>query len=201
MLGLMTTSLFVLGLLSLAAAVTALVWLAKLRKLLSVLGQRVLESEDIGKILQAAEKVGVYESRITCCEGKTDESKKQLAEHETKLNHLAALETKVNELAARLQSVEQVSGRNEADLATAGQNIKTVTDEIEILQKFQTATEKTHSLIQAAFADMGAGMSSIVEAREIRPQISEPQEASQEPQDQHERAEHHETPDTYNLEL
>lgn len=200
MLGLMTTSLFVLGLLSLAAAVAALVWLAKLRKLLSVLGQRVLESEDIGKILQAAEKVGVYESRISGCEGKTDENKKQLAEHEMKLNHLAALETKVNELAVRLQSVEQVSGRNEADLAKAGQNIKTVTDEIQILQKFQTVTEKTHSLIQAAFTDMSAGMSSM-EASHAEPQIADPQEASQAPQDQHEQAEHHETPETYNVEL
>jgi chromosome segregation ATPase len=200
MLGLMTTSLFVLGLLSLAAAVTALVWLSKLRKHLSVLGQRVLQSEDIGKILQAAEKVGVYESRITACEGKTDESKKQLAEHETKLNHLAALETKAHELATRLQSVEQVAGRNEADLATAGQNIKTVTDEIQILQKFQTATEKTHSLIQTAFADMGAGMSSI-EAWHVEPQSTESQEASPAPEGQHEQAEHHETPETYNLEL
>jgi vacuolar-type H+-ATPase subunit I/STV1 len=200
MLGLMTTSLFALGLLSLAAAGTALVWLAKLRKLLSVLGQRVLESEDIGKILQAAEKVGVYESRIAGCEGKAGESKKQLGEHEMKLNHLAALETKANELAGRLQSVEQVSGRNEADLAKAGENIKTVTDEIQILQKFQTVTEKTHSLIQAAFTDMGAGMSSI-EASHTEPQTADPQETSQAPQDQHEQAEHHETPETYNVEL
>lgn len=201
MLGLITTSLFLLALLSLAAAGIAIGWLVKLRKHLSVLGQRVLESEDIGKIIQAAEKVGFYESRITGCEGKTDESKKQIAEHETKLNQLVQLETKVKELAARMQSVERIAGRNEADLAKVDQNIKAMMDEIEILQKFQTVTEKTHSLIQSAFADMGTGMSSADGGCEIKPQIAGPQESSHVPENEYEQAEYHERSDTYNLEI
>jgi vacuolar-type H+-ATPase subunit I/STV1 len=200
MLGLITTSLFLLALLSLAAAGIAIGWLVKLRRNLSVLGQRVLESEDIGKIIQAAEKVGFYESRITGCEGKTDESKKQIAEHETKLNQLVQLETKVNELAARMQSVERIADRNEADLAKVDQNIKAMMDEIEILQKFQTVTEKTHSLIQAAFADMGAGIS-FDKGREIKPQIAEPQESSHGPENEYGQAEYHNMSDTFNLEI
>jgi septal ring factor EnvC (AmiA/AmiB activator) len=200
MLGLITTSLFVLALLSLVTAGIAIGWLVKLRKNLSVLGQRVLESEDIGKILQAAEKVGLYESRITGCQSKADECKKQIDEHETKLNQLVQLETKVNEHAARLQSVEKIAGRNEVDLAKADQNIKALTDEIEILQKFQTATEKTHSLIQAAFTDMGAGMSSD-ESREVKPQIEEPQESSHASENEYGEAEYHKMSDTYNLEI
>jgi len=200
MFDLITISLLVLTLLSLVTATIAIGWLVNLRKHLSVLGQRVLESEDIGKILQAAEKVGFYESRITDCQSKADEFKKQIDEHETKLNQLVQLETKVKEHADRLQSVEQIAGRNETDLAKAGQDIKALTDEIETLQKFQTATEKTHSLIQAAFTDMGAGMSPD-KGREIKSQITEPQESSHASENEYSEAEHYKISDTYNLEI
>jgi vacuolar-type H+-ATPase subunit I/STV1 len=200
MIGLITTSLFLLALLSLAAAGIAIGWLVKLRKHLSVLGQRVLESEDIGKILQAAEKVGFYESRITACQNKADECKKQGDEHETKLNQLVQLETKVKELTGRMQSVERIAGRNETDLAKADQNIKAMTDEIEILQKFQAVTEKTHSLIQAAFTSMGTGMSSI-EAGHAEPKMGEEQETAQTSEDRHEQVEHDGASEMYTLEI
>jgi chromosome segregation ATPase len=240
MLGMMTMSLAVL---SLVAAVVAIGWLSILKKHLSVLGQRVLESEDIGRIIQAADKVGSYESRMVGCESKTGESKRQFAEHETKLSELIAgqretkqridghsadlakvsektasfehrfnefessvdeklnrlleLEAKANELTARLESIEQIANRNEAGLAQVDRSIKALTDEIGILQKFQTATEKAHSLIQAAFTDMQTSMPS-EEAQEITSEIAEPEEISQGPEDQYTEAEDQKPSETYN---
>jgi chromosome segregation ATPase len=235
-----------LALLSLVAAVIAIGWLSILRKHLSVLGQRVLESEDIGRIIQAADKVGSFESRMTGCENKADENKKRLVENETKLNGLIAkqeaseqkmdrhstdlaktsenmasfkvrfdefenniderlnqfleLETKVNELASALESVEQITNRNEVGLADAGRSIKAMTDEIEILQKFQTVTEKAHSLIQAAFTDMRTNVSP-EEDQEITSEITEPEQILNEPENVHGEAEDQKTSETYNLEI
>jgi len=235
-----------LALLSLVAAVIAIGWLSILRKHMSILGQRVLESEDIGRIIQAADRVGSFESRMTGCESEAGENKKRLVENETKLNGLIAkqeaseqridrhsadlaktsektasfevrfdefennvgeklnqlleLETKVNELASSLESVEQIANRNEVGLADAGQSIKAVTDEIEILQRFQTATEKAHSLIQAAFTDMRINVSS-EEGQEITSEIAEPEQISNGPEDVHEEAEDQKTSETYNLEI
>jgi len=235
-----------LALLSLVAVVIAIGWLSILRKHLSVLGQRVLESEDIGRIIQAADKVGSFESRMTDCENKADESKKRLAENETKLsgliakqeaseqrmdrhsadlaktsenmasfkvrfdefennvdeklNQLLELETKVNELTSMLESVEQIANRNEVGLADAGRSIKAMTDEIEILQKFQTVTEKAHSLIQAAFTDMRTNVSP-EKGQEITSEIAEPEQISNGPEEVHEKAEDQRMPETYNLEF
>jgi chromosome segregation ATPase len=243
MLGMVTISLAVL---SLVAAVVAIGWVSILKKHLSVLGQRVLESEDIGRVIQAADKVGTFESRMTGCENKTEDSKKQFAEHETKLSELIAgqretkqrmegysadvskisektasfehrfnefessvgeklnrlleLEAKANELTARLESIEQIANRNEACLAQVERSIKVLTDEIGILQKFQTATEKTHSLIQAAFTDMQTSMPS-EEAQEMTSEIAEPEEISQGPENQYTEAEDQKPSETYNLEI
>jgi chromosome segregation ATPase len=243
MLGMMTISMAIL---SLVAAVVAIGGLSRVRKHLSALGKRVLESEDVGRILQAAEKTASFESRMTGCEIKANESQKKLSEHETKLselitkqgsteqrmnghssdlaktsektaffearfgefeknvgdklNQLLELETKANEFLARLESIEQTANRNEAGLAQADQGIKAVRDEIEILQKFQTATEKTHSLIQAAFADMGASMSPD-EGQGITPEITEPEQISNGPEDVHQEAEDQKAPETYNLSI
>lgn len=240
MLGMVTISLAVL---SLVAAVVAIGWVSILKKHLSVLGQRVLESEDIGRVIQAADKVGTFESRMTGCEGKTEESKRQFAEHETKLSELIArqketkqrmeghsadlarisektasfehrfdefesdvgeklnrlpeLETKANELTARLESIEQIANRNQAGLAQVERSIKALTDEIGILQKFQTATEKAHSLIQAAFTDMQTSMPS-GEAQEITSEIAEPEDISQGPEDKFAEAEDQKPFETYN---
>jgi chromosome segregation ATPase len=232
--------------LSLVAVVIVIGWQLILKKHLSVLGQRVLESEDIGRIIQAADKVGSFESRMAGCENKADESKKRLAENETKLsgliakqeaceermdknstdlartlenmtsfnvrfdefennigeklNQLLELESKVNELVSRLESVEQITSRNEIGLADAGRSIKAMTDEIEILQKFQTATEKAHSLIQAAFTDMRTNVSP-EENQEIKLGITEPEQISNESEDVHGEAEDQRTSGTYNLEF
>jgi chromosome segregation ATPase len=183
MLGMITESL---ALISLVAAGAAIVWLSTVRKQLSALGKRILESEDIGKILQAAEKVGTYESRISSCENKTGESQKQLSE----------LQTKVNESASKIESNITKSAMNENGLAEIVPSIKNLAEEIQNLQKFQTATKKTHSLIQAAFTDMGARMS-FEEGEEIIPHVTEPEQISNEfeVEAEHQEAEDQNTPE------
>ena len=74
----------------LAVATVAVVWLARVRKGLSELGMRLLESEDIEKIIAAAEKTASYESRMAGCEGRTEQSENKLSEHETNLAKLTA---------------------------------------------------------------------------------------------------------------
>jgi len=240
MLGMVMMSLAVL---SLVAAVVAIGWVSILKKHLSVLGQRVLESEDIGRVLQAADKLGAFESRMSGCESKTEESKRQFEAHEKKLsdliagqretrqkidghstelagisertaafearfndfessvceklNRLPELETKTDELTARLESIEQIANRNEASLSEVDSSIKAHKDEIGILRKFQTATEKTHSLIQAAFTDMQTGMPS-EETQEITSEIAESEDISQEPLNQYMEAEEQKPFETYN---
>jgi chromosome segregation ATPase len=244
--GTITIALFVVALLSLVTAVAAIGWLSVVSKHLSALGKRVLESDDIGKIINAADKVASYESRVIDCESKAEESKKQLVQHEIKLselttkqgateqridrhsadlaasskkaasfelrfdefennvgeklNKLLELETKVNELAAKLESVEDMVSNNKYGLTEAERNIKVLTDKIEILQKFQAATEKTHSLIQAAFTDTRTSMPS-EEVQSITSKITEPEDTSQRPEDMHEQTEEQKPFGTYNLGL
>jgi septal ring factor EnvC (AmiA/AmiB activator) len=181
MLGMMAESLAVI---SLVAAGVAIVWLSIIRKQLSALGKRILESEDIGKILQAAEKVGTFESRMTGCENKTGESQKQLSE----------LQSKVNESASKIESIETKSGRNENGLAEIVPSIKNLAEEIQNLQKFQTATKKTHSLIQAAFTEMGARMS-FEEGEEMTSHVTEPEQISNEPETEHQEVEDQNIPE------
>jgi chromosome segregation ATPase len=173
-----------LALVSLVAAGAAIVWLSMIRKQLSALGKRILESEDIGKILQAAEKVEIYESRISGCENKTGENQNQLSE----------LQTKVNESASKIESNITKSAMNENGLAEIVPSIKNLAEEIQNLQKFQTATKKTHSLIQTAFTDMGARMS-FDEGEEITPHVTEPEQIPSEPEAEHQEAENKDTPE------
>ena len=180
MLGMITESLAIV---SLIAAGAAIAWLSIVRKQLSALGKRILESEDIGKILQAAEKVGTYESRIGGCENKTGENQNQLSE----------LQTKVNESASKIESNITKSARNENGLAEIVPSIKNLAEEIQNLQRFQTATEKTHSMIQVAFADMGARMSS--DDYGITPHVTEPEQISSEPEAKQQEAEDQNTPE------
>ena len=165
-----TIVLVLLTLSAVAAAGFAIVLLSRVKNNLSELGMRVLESQDIGKIKEAANKTESFESRVAGCEQKADESKNQLAEQKAKLNELAdnldaseekmaSLEVRLNELTTRLESVEQMVSRNEDGLAQTVPNIKALADEIQSIKMFQTATEKIHSFIQSAFADMQAGMS------------------------------------------
>jgi chromosome segregation ATPase len=242
----MTIALFILVLISLATAAVAIGWLSIVSKRLSALGQRVLESDDIGRIIQAADRTSSFESRMTVCESKADDSQKQLPEHEKKLselvskqvaveqmikkhavdlamasekaasfklrfdefennvgdklNKLLELEAKVNELFTKLESIEQMANDNGSGLAQANRSIEALTDKIEILQKFRTATERTHTLIQAAFTDIRTSMSP-EEGQAITSQAPKPEESSQWPEDVHQEAEDQKTPGTYNLDL
>jgi septal ring factor EnvC (AmiA/AmiB activator) len=188
-----TTTIFFVALLALAAAGVAIVWISKLSKHLSELGRSVLESQDIGRIKEAANKIESFDSRMAGCEHKADESQNHLTEHKTKLSELAAkleaseqktasFDVRFDELATKLESVEQMANKNEAGLAEAIPSIKALADEIQILQKFQTATEKSHSLIQAAFTDMQASIPP-EESLGTTPETTKPEEASQEPEE------------------
>jgi len=219
-----TIALVFVALLALVVAVVAIGWLSRVSKHLSELGRRVLESQDIGRIKEAANKTVSFESRMAGCEHKADETQNQLVEHETKLSELAAklgaseqmiasfearfngfennigeklnqlpeYETKVNELAAKLGSAEQMANKNEASLAEAIPSIKALADEIQTLQKFQTATEKAHSLIQAAFTDIRADIPH-EDGLGATPETAKPEETSQEPEEWQEETEDQKT--------
>ena len=166
----MTTVL--LALVALAAAGFAIAWLTRVNKLISDLGHRVLESQDIGRINDAAAKTETFESRMAGCEHKAAEGQKQLAEFKTKLS----------ELATRLGSVEQTASKNEAGFAELVPDVKALADEIQTIKKFQAATEKVHGLIQAAFTDIQASMSPN-EGLGSALEAAKPKEASEGPQD------------------
>jgi chromosome segregation ATPase len=193
-----TIVLVLLTLSAAGAAVFAIGSLSKVKKHLSELGMRVLESEDVGKIKEAANKAQSFESRMAGCEQKADGSKNQLAEHQTKLSELAdklgaseqkmaSLEVRFDELSTKLGSVEQMANKNEDGLAQTIPNIKALADEIQSLKMFQTATERVHSLIQSAFTDMQAGMPS-EEVLGTTPEDAKPEEASQGPEEWNEEA-------------
>ena len=223
-----TTILAFLALSSLLAATVAIGWLVRISKRLSALGRRVLESEDIGKIIEAADKAAFFESRMAGFENRTRQSENELSEHETKANELATKleatermangngtdlaeasekmasfesrmagcenrteqsenklsehETKVNELATKLEAVEQMLGEHAAGLAEANGSIKVLADGIQSLEEFQTATEKTRTLILAAFNDMRASMPP-EECLGTRVDTAEPEETSQGPEE------------------
>ena len=194
-----TITIVFLALLALAAAGVAIGWLLRLSKHMSELGRRVLESQDIGRIKEAANKIGSFESRMAECEHKADESQNQLAEHKTKLSELAAklgaseqkmasFEVRFDELAAKLESIEQMANKNEASLAESIPSIKALADEIQTLQKYQTATEKARSLVLAAFTDMGASMPH-EEDLVTTPENAKPEDTSQGPEEWQEEAE------------
>ena len=188
-----TIALVSLTLSALAAALFAIGWLLRFKKHLSELGVRVLESEDIGKIKEAASKAGSYESRMAGCEHNADENQNQLAEHKTKLSELAdkleaseqkigSIEVRFDELSTKLGSVEQMANKNEDGLAQTIPNIKALADEIQSIEKFQTATEKIHSLIQAAFSDMQVSAPP-EEVPVTMPEAAKPEVASQGPEE------------------
>jgi hypothetical protein len=74
---------------------------------------------------------------------------------------------------------------NKTGLAGVDQSLNALTDKIEILEKFRTIVEKTHSIIQAAFIDMRSGTST-EEGLGASSEITKPQEASRLSQDEQE---------------
>jgi septal ring factor EnvC (AmiA/AmiB activator) len=165
----MTTVL--LALVALAAAGFAIAWLTRVNKLVSDLGHRVLESQDIGRINDAAAKTETFESRMAGCEHKAAEGQKQLAEFKTKLS----------ELATKLGSVEQTANKNEAGFAELVPDVKALADEVQAVRKFQAATEKVHSVVLAALSEMQA---SLPTGEDLAATLgAKPKEASEGPQD------------------
>ncbi|MHC4438936.1 MAG: hypothetical protein ACYS3S_16370 [Planctomycetota bacterium] len=185
-----TIVLVLLTLSAVGAAGFAILCLSKVKKNLSELGIRVLESQDIGKVKEAAQKAGSFESRMAGCEQKTDETKNLIAGYETKLNELtgqlgesgqktASFEGRFNELSTRLDSVEQMTKKNEDGLAQTVPNIKALADEIQNLKMFQTATEKVHNLIQSAYTDIQASIPH-EEGLIKKPEVPTPEDATPE---------------------
>jgi chromosome segregation ATPase len=165
----MTIVLVLLTLSAVGAAGFAILFLSKVKKNLSELGIRVLESQDIGKVKEAAQKAGSFESRMAGCEQKTDETKNLITGYETKLDELNgklgesgqkidSFEGRFNELSTRLDSIEQMTKKNGDDLAQTVPNIKALADEIQKLKMFQATTEKVHGLIQSAYTDIQASI-------------------------------------------
>jgi len=237
----MTIALFVLALISFTFAIIAIIWLSTVSKHLSALAKKVLESEDIERVIRAADDTVSFGSRITGLESKADESQNQLAELHAKLSEISAkldvtgqtmdkyasdlvkisekmasfelrydefenkvnnkldklpeLETQVNDLVTNLKSVEGIVNNNKSGLAGVDQTVKILTDKIELLEKFRTIVEKTHSIIQAAFIDIRAG-SSPEEGLEVSSEITNSQEASRFSQDEQEEAADQETIET-----
>jgi septal ring factor EnvC (AmiA/AmiB activator) len=182
--------LVLLTLSAVGAAGFAVLYLSKVKRNLSELGMRVLESQDIGKIKEAANKTDTFESRLAGSEQKADEGRNQLNEQKTKLNELAdklraseekisSFEARFNELSTKLESVEQKTSKNENDLAQTVPNIKALADEIQNLKIFQSATEKVRSQIIDAFNDMQTVMPSD-EGLMAQPKIPTPEEITSE---------------------
>lgn len=166
-----------LTLVALAAAAVAVVWLRKMSNHVSDLGRRILESEDIEKIIKASERTMTFESRMT--------------EHETKLEELVSNGGKVAQVvdkhtadlsaaSEKSASFEQTTNKNGADIAENKERIKALTDEIQRLKEFQAATEKARGVILATFNDMQVAPSE--DSPMIVPQEPNPEETSQEPE-------------------
>jgi chromosome segregation ATPase len=113
MIDMITIVLFILVFASLVVATIAIGWLSMVSKHLSDLGKRVLESEDVGRVIQAADNTASFESRISDCEKNNNESQNQLTEHETKLN----------EVADKQGAVQQIINRHAADLANSSEKL------------------------------------------------------------------------------
>jgi len=206
MLGMMTISL---ALLSLAAAGTAIGWLSIVNKHLSALGKRVLESEDIGRINQAADKVGSFESRMSGCETKADESQKRYEEYETKFNELlarqGATEQKMDKLSTdlakaldQLSAFQEKANRNEAGLTEIVPSIKDLADEVQSLKKFQMDIENTRSLILSSLNDMQTTLP-VETSPGVTPEV--PESGVTVPEDGYQADKEQETSGKYNLKL
>jgi len=185
-----TIVLILLTLSAVAVAGYAVMYLSKVKRDLMELGMRVLESQDVGKIKEAANKTDSFESRLAGSEQKADEGRNQLNEQKTKLDELAgklgaseqkvgSFETRFNEFSNKLETVEQKIKKNESDLAQTVPNIKVLADEIQKLKVFQAATEKAHNLIVDAYNDLQAGKASN-EDFVTQPEIQTPNEVTSE---------------------
>ena len=113
MVDMITIVLFILAFVSMVVSTIAIGWLSMVSKHLSDLGKRVLESEDVGRVIQAADNTASFESRISDFEKNNNESQNQLAEHETKLN----------EITDKQGAVQQIINRHAADLANTSEKL------------------------------------------------------------------------------
>jgi chromosome segregation ATPase len=212
---------FILALISLAVATIAIVWLSMVRRHLSTLGKRVLEFEDVARVIQAAGKTESFEPRMTACESKADESQNKLAEYETTIDEIASKVGRVEQIikkhavdlantSEKIASFEhrfgdfensigdrlnQTANKNEAGLAEVDTSVNALKDKIETLEKFRTIVQKTHSIIQAAFADMRASRSP-EKGLGVSSETTKPEAASRWSQDEQEEAADQQTSET-----
>ena len=212
-----TIYFFALALISFALATISIVWLIKVRKHLSTLGKIVLEFEDIGRTIQAADKTESFESRIAGCESKADESQNKLVEYETATDEIASKVRQIEEIiknhavelanisekAASFEELEnnmvdklnQTANKNEAELAEVVTSVNALKDKIETLEKFSTVVQKTLSIIQAAFTDIHPGASTQEDMR-VSSETATPEQASRFSQDEQKEAANQQSSET-----
>jgi chromosome segregation ATPase len=157
---------FALALVSFALAAISILWLFKIRKLLSTLGKRILEFDDAASAIPAADKTESFESRIDGCETTIDEVaskvrqvdeiiKKHAVELANTSEKVASFEHRFDDMENNVgDKLSQAANRNQAGLAEVLTSVNALKDKIEDLEKFRTIVQKTHTIIQAAFADM-----------------------------------------------
>ncbi len=101
-----TTISVIVSVCALLAGVAAIGWMSKLSKRMTGLGRRLLESEDVGKIMEAAKKAASFDSRLAGCESTANQNQKRLDEHKAVLS----------ELTANAEATQQMVKRNTAGL-------------------------------------------------------------------------------------
>lgn len=178
---------FALALVSFTLAAISIFWLLKVRKLLSTLGKRILEFGDAASAIPAVDKTESLESRIAGCETGIDEIDSKVRQVEdiikTHAVDLANTSEKVASFEHRLDDIEnnvgdklnQAANKNQAGLAEVLTSVNALKDKIEDLEKFRTIVQKTHTIIQAAFADMRTSASAEKDLGALR-QTAEPEE-------------------------
>jgi chromosome segregation ATPase len=199
---------FALALVSFALAAISILWLLKVRKLLSTLSKIALEFDDAASAIPAADKTESLESRIAGCETTIDEIASKVRQVEdiikTHAVDLANTSEKIASYEHRFEYFEssladklnQAANKNQAGLAEVLTSVNALKDKIEDLEKFRTIIQKTHTIIQAAFADMRTSASAEKDPAASR-QTAEPEvEALRWSQDEQQEAVDQQTSET-----
>jgi len=116
MVGMTSTVSVSIAVCALLAGIAAIVWLSKLNKRMTGLGRRLLESEDVGKIKEAAQRAASFEARMVGCENIANQNQSQLEEHKTRLS----------ELAEKAGTTEHTVNRNAAGLGEVSEKMATL---------------------------------------------------------------------------
>jgi chromosome segregation ATPase len=125
--------------LALFAAVVAIGWLWQVSNRVSDLGRRVLASESIERVSQAADKAISFESRMDGCENRIGRMQNQLVEHEASLKELAAtLRTNQQVTESHVGGLAEASGKIASLESRLGASENKASEQIRQLSDYQT---------------------------------------------------------------